>query len=334
MAKSDQFPQMNEGEKELRNEFPRLEPRLYDQALKLTNYDFARAEDLVQNTFERALKYIHNYQPGSHLGAWLGRVLQNLYFSELRSEKREMTRIVSEAEGDFEYHPDVDALSPEEATYASQRSKMVEELPENLLKIVSMLSAGSSFEDIAKEMGISKQEAAKLGHEALRIVSEREGEKYEHERPIITPNETIFDYLTQKQIQDLLSRLSLEQRKVFTARVLEGKKYDNVAAELQIPVGTVKSIIFRVTERIIKLAGIQLKEKLSAFEQCQDAARREPKRFLRASLRLEPHKQRIVATLVQNPNSTFAELAGALGTSKATLAAYVHDLVRDIVSTS
>ena len=49
-------------------------------ARKMTRDEF-EAEDLVQDTFIRAFKFIHLFQPGSNAKAWLYRIMKNLFIN-------------------------------------------------------------------------------------------------------------------------------------------------------------------------------------------------------------------------------------------------------------
>jgi RNA polymerase sigma-70 factor (ECF subfamily) len=63
-----------------------LLPRLRQFAYTLTR-DRERSEDLLQETFVRALRHLDQWRPGSRLDSWLFRIAQNLWIDELRSEK-------------------------------------------------------------------------------------------------------------------------------------------------------------------------------------------------------------------------------------------------------
>jgi len=58
-------------------------PRLRRYARALTG-DVNRADDLVQDTFERALAKLDLWQPGSDLRAWLFTLMHNLFVNQIR----------------------------------------------------------------------------------------------------------------------------------------------------------------------------------------------------------------------------------------------------------
>ena len=60
-------------------------PRLRRYARALTG-ERARADDLVQDTLERALIKLHLWQPGSDLRAWLFTLMHNVFINQLRAQ--------------------------------------------------------------------------------------------------------------------------------------------------------------------------------------------------------------------------------------------------------
>ncbi len=77
---------------ELRAEFERVAlpqlSHLYTSAFYLTK-DKTEAEDLVQETYLRALRFFHKFQPGTNCRAWLLSILRNLFINRYQQKKRE-----------------------------------------------------------------------------------------------------------------------------------------------------------------------------------------------------------------------------------------------------
>ena len=70
---------------------------LYRTALRLT-HDRAEADDLVQETWLRALQHFDQFDPGSNCRAWLVTILRNAFLNRLRRQGRE--RLESEMTGE------------------------------------------------------------------------------------------------------------------------------------------------------------------------------------------------------------------------------------------
>jgi RNA polymerase sigma-70 factor, ECF subfamily len=70
---------------------------LYRLARRLTRHA-AEAEDLVQETFARALHASEAFDGGSHLRAWLLRILRNVHLDRWRRERRHLVDLSSPPE--------------------------------------------------------------------------------------------------------------------------------------------------------------------------------------------------------------------------------------------
>jgi RNA polymerase sigma-70 factor (ECF subfamily) len=70
---------------------------LYRTALRLT-HDRVEADDLVQETWLRALRHFDQFDPGSNCRAWLMTILRNAFLNRLRRQGRE--RLESDMTGE------------------------------------------------------------------------------------------------------------------------------------------------------------------------------------------------------------------------------------------
>jgi len=69
---------------------------LYATALRLTR-DPAAAQDLVQDTFVKALRASRQFEPGTNLRAWLFTILHNTFRNDRRDAGRDPVEVDSEA---------------------------------------------------------------------------------------------------------------------------------------------------------------------------------------------------------------------------------------------
>jgi RNA polymerase sigma-70 factor (ECF subfamily) len=60
---------------------------LYGTALRMTGQK-AEAEDLVHDTFVRALSFQNRFEPGTNLRAWLFKMMINLFINKYRRDRR------------------------------------------------------------------------------------------------------------------------------------------------------------------------------------------------------------------------------------------------------
>ena len=83
-------------------------PRLRRYARALTG-DRSAADDLVQDTLERALTRLHLWRRGSDLRAWLFTIMHNIFVNQVRARARHRTEALeseTEAAGDRARDPD------------------------------------------------------------------------------------------------------------------------------------------------------------------------------------------------------------------------------------
>ena len=79
---------------------------MYNFAFRLTN-DEDDANDLVQDTYMKAFRFINSFQQGTNAKAWLFRILKNSFINDYRKKSKQPTKV------DFEdivsYHDGEDA---------------------------------------------------------------------------------------------------------------------------------------------------------------------------------------------------------------------------------
>jgi RNA polymerase sigma-70 factor, ECF subfamily len=101
-------------------------------------YNFARwlvhnqndAEDLVQETYLKALRSFASFRRGTNFRAWMFRILKNTFLSSCSKLERRMTvAIDSEKDG---YEPPVDTETPETILMNRSNSQLVQRAIDNL----------------------------------------------------------------------------------------------------------------------------------------------------------------------------------------------------------
>jgi RNA polymerase sigma-70 factor (ECF subfamily) len=137
----------------IRNQMVAHLPRLRRFTLSLTG-NAADADDLVQDTVERALANLHRWEQGTRLDSWMFRIAQNLFIDQVRAKKRRRA-VVSE---NLEAAENVatDGVRAAHSAIAFARMKQaLGELPEEQRSAVALvLIDGMSYRDAAEVLGV------------------------------------------------------------------------------------------------------------------------------------------------------------------------------------
>ena len=136
-----------------------LEP-LFATAMRLTR-NRADAEDLVQDTMVRALRFRDRFQPGTNLRAWLYTILHNTWRNRIRDTAREATDVDSERIEELASRPDgpAELETPERVLIRSTMDvdlkEALDELPDAFRQAVWLRDVEEfSYADIAKMLDV------------------------------------------------------------------------------------------------------------------------------------------------------------------------------------
>jgi RNA polymerase sigma-70 factor, ECF subfamily len=127
-------------------------PRLRRFAFALTR-NMDAADDLVQDTCERALARLDQWEPGTKLESWMYRIAQNLWLDRKRSEKvRGHTLDIDEAVG--VEGEDGRTVTESRLTLAAV-GKGMEQLPADQQVLIAMVCIeGLSYKDAAAILNV------------------------------------------------------------------------------------------------------------------------------------------------------------------------------------
>ena len=152
-------------------------PRLRRYARALTG-DAARADDLVQDTLERALRKLALWRPGSDLRAWLFTLMHNVYMNQVAAGRYPLEEWNGEAsEGP---QPGIPPASPqEEALRLRDLARGLARLPAEQREVLLLVGLeGLRYEEVAKILGIPTGTVmSRLSRARQRLQSLMEGER-------------------------------------------------------------------------------------------------------------------------------------------------------------
>jgi RNA polymerase sigma-70 factor, ECF subfamily len=130
--------------------------RLYNFAHWLTQ-DRAEAEDLVQETYMKALKGFGSFQQGTNFRAWIYKILRNTFLTSRTGLKTTLT-VSLDSEDDQPVEP-VAAETPETVLFARVDQQIIEnaleELPVKFREIILLCDVEEmSYQEIADTLAV------------------------------------------------------------------------------------------------------------------------------------------------------------------------------------
>ena len=151
-----------------------LLPRLRRLARVLAGQP-ADADDLVQQTVERALAARGQWRPGTRLDSWMFRIMKNAWIDETRVRRRRGAVLAPEEEG--ENVGGASARAAEARLEPAEVERAIARLPqEQRLAVALVLVEGLSYKEAAEVLGVPQGTlTSRLGRGRQALLAELEG---------------------------------------------------------------------------------------------------------------------------------------------------------------
>jgi RNA polymerase sigma-70 factor (ECF subfamily) len=156
---------------DIRKGLVELKSDLFGRALRMSRCP-AMAEDLVQDTVERAIRFESSYQPGTNLRAWVHQILFSVFMTSCRRGRRERNALgvlstdpcawtLPEAVG-----TDMSELSPPMA-------RALESLPKSFREAVVLVDLEEmAYKDAAQRLGVPVGTVMSRLHRGRKMLAE------------------------------------------------------------------------------------------------------------------------------------------------------------------
>ncbi|MBX3190322.1 MAG: RNA polymerase sigma factor [Labilithrix sp.] len=132
-----------------------LVPELRGRACRLSG-DPTTAEDIVQDTIERALKFASQYERGTNLRAWVYQILFSVFVTRYRRTRREKNALRALASDPCAWTTPERFSSPEAGADLSPTAKgKLEALPETFRAVLKLVDLDElTYREAATELGV------------------------------------------------------------------------------------------------------------------------------------------------------------------------------------
>ncbi|QQS29574.1 MAG: sigma-70 family RNA polymerase sigma factor [Sphingobacteriales bacterium] len=181
MEEPPKFDKLSDEERDniIIRDFVPFSDALLNFAFRLT-YDEAKAEDLVQDTFEKACKAISTFQVGTNAKAWLFTILRNIFINDYRkSKKKQITGTFEDVE---KQHHHVDGKSANTIDFGDETFKemlgdevleAVESLQDDFRTIIFLDLEDFKYAEMAKILQIPQGTVRSRLHRARNALKEK-----------------------------------------------------------------------------------------------------------------------------------------------------------------
>jgi RNA polymerase sigma-70 factor (ECF subfamily) len=155
---------------------------LYRTALRMTRSE-ADAEDLVQETYIRALRFRDQFTPGTNLKAWLFRILTNTFINAYRKRARQPQTAELDDVDEFSLYRRMSQDAPGsgadpereflDGIVSSEVKEALAALPERFRTAVLLDVEGFSYKEIAEMLGIPIGTVMSRLHRGRKFLQQR-----------------------------------------------------------------------------------------------------------------------------------------------------------------
>ena len=149
-----------------------LVPDLRSRALRLSG-NRATADDLVQDTLERALRFADQYVRGTNLRAWTQQILFSVFITRYRRSRRERNAL-RDLTADPCAWTQPEPFAAPDADVALTRSTRahLDALPDGFRAVIELVDLGEhSYRDAAAELGVPVGTVMSRLHRGRRMLA-------------------------------------------------------------------------------------------------------------------------------------------------------------------
>lgn len=151
-----------------------LAPELRGRAARLLGVhgSAASAEDLVQDTIERALRFAAQYERGTNLRAWVHQILFSVFVTRYRRARRERVALRSLSEDPSSWTMVARFRAPEVAAGLSPAARRaLEALPTSYREAVELVDVGgATYREASEALGVPLGTVMSRLHRARRLL--------------------------------------------------------------------------------------------------------------------------------------------------------------------
>ncbi|MFM8488843.1 MAG: sigma-70 family RNA polymerase sigma factor [Bacteroidota bacterium] len=140
---------------------------IYTFACRLTGGDKSGAGDLVQDTYEKAWRFIHRYVPETNARAWLFRICHNSFINERRKAKYAVEKLDTDAVGRIQSDSE-----PNFAQMGDEVMNAINQLPKPQRIVLLLDLEDFSYEEIALVLKIRIGTVRSRLHRARKTLQE------------------------------------------------------------------------------------------------------------------------------------------------------------------